>query len=82
MHNRCPRKSFNSSSDEMSTNPDRTKDNAASANEEPRPSTACLEAPLVLDPRLVDKLDMTMLNKVMEFYFTHNTFSKDSWKGE
>ncbi|OXU24306.1 hypothetical protein TSAR_007374 [Trichomalopsis sarcophagae] len=35
----------------------------SSPDEEPRPATACLEAPLVLDPRLVDKLDMSLLSK-------------------
>ena len=36
----------------------------SSDGEEPRPATASLEAPLVLDPRLVDKLDMSLISKV------------------
>ncbi|XP_014217020.1 uncharacterized protein LOC106645636 [Copidosoma floridanum] len=32
-------------------------------DEEPRPATAVLEEPLVLDPRFIDKLDMSLLSK-------------------
>ena len=44
----------------------RPRKGESSDSEELRPATASLEAPLVLDPRLVDKLDMSLLSKVRE----------------